>query len=129
MATAAAPQVNATDEPEMEEGNPSEHIKAMLLGILLLAGVVVLLIFGYLTFTYRRGGMIPLQALQTQFGTCGQPDVCSCLGYMEWLKVLNSPVVHPCGADISMPGGRGCFEPCLPFVELPDHVQWLYSTH
>ncbi|NXM39093.1 PDCD1 protein, partial [Gymnorhina tibicen] len=50
-----APQVNATDEPEMEEGNPSEHIKAMLLGILLLAGVVVLLIFGYLTFTYRRG--------------------------------------------------------------------------
>ncbi|NXD48892.1 PDCD1 protein, partial [Corvus moneduloides] len=52
----AAPQMNATDEPEMEEGNPSEHIKAMLLGILLLAGVVVLLIFGYLTFTYRRGG-------------------------------------------------------------------------
>ncbi|XP_041898436.1 programmed cell death protein 1 [Corvus kubaryi] len=51
----AAPQMNATDEPEMEEGNPSEHIKAMLLGILLLAGVVVLLIFGYLTFTYRRG--------------------------------------------------------------------------
>ncbi|XP_026647841.2 programmed cell death protein 1 [Zonotrichia albicollis] len=51
----AAPQVNATDEPEMEEGSPSEHIKAMLLGILLLAGVVVLLIFGYLTFTYRRG--------------------------------------------------------------------------
>uniref|UniRef100_A0A8C5J979 Ig-like domain-containing protein n=1 Tax=Junco hyemalis TaxID=40217 RepID=A0A8C5J979_JUNHY len=37
----AAPQVNATDEPEMEEGSPSEHIKAMLLGILLLAGVVV----------------------------------------------------------------------------------------
>ncbi|NXY02193.1 PDCD1 protein, partial [Pteruthius melanotis] len=52
----AAPQMNATDEPEMEEGNPSEHIKAMLLGILLLAGVVVLLIFSYLTFTYRRGG-------------------------------------------------------------------------
>ncbi|NWX58037.1 PDCD1 protein, partial [Promerops cafer] len=51
----AAPQMNATDEPEMEEGNPSEHIKAMLLGILLLAGVVVLLIFGFLTFTYRRG--------------------------------------------------------------------------
>ncbi|NXM14595.1 PDCD1 protein, partial [Ploceus nigricollis] len=51
----AAPQINATDEPEMEEGNPSEHIKAMLLGILLLAGVVVLLIFGYLTFMYRRG--------------------------------------------------------------------------
>ncbi|NWV21531.1 PDCD1 protein, partial [Origma solitaria] len=52
----AAPQMNATEEPEMEDGNPSEHIKAMLLGILLLAGVVVLLIFGYLTFTYGRGG-------------------------------------------------------------------------
>ncbi|NXB63613.1 PDCD1 protein, partial [Struthidea cinerea] len=51
----AAPQMNATDEPDMEEGNPSEHIKAMLLGILLLAGVIVLLIFGYLTFMCRRG--------------------------------------------------------------------------
>ncbi|NWI42576.1 PDCD1 protein, partial [Picathartes gymnocephalus] len=59
----AAPQMNATDEPEIEEGSPSEHIKAMLLGILLLAGVVVLLIFGYLTFTYSRGGMIPLEAM------------------------------------------------------------------
>ncbi|NXO09006.1 PDCD1 protein, partial [Oriolus oriolus] len=55
LVVTAAPQMNATDAPEMEEGNPSEHIKAMLLGILLLAGVVVLLIFGYLTFTYRRG--------------------------------------------------------------------------
>ncbi|NWV45500.1 PDCD1 protein, partial [Daphoenositta chrysoptera] len=55
LVVTAAPQVNATDEPEMEEGNPSGHVKAMLLGILLLAGVVVLLIFGYLTFTYRRG--------------------------------------------------------------------------
>ncbi|NWU19610.1 PDCD1 protein, partial [Dyaphorophyia castanea] len=51
----AAPRMNATEEPKMEEGNLSEHIKVMLLGILLLAGVVVLLIFGYLTFTYRRG--------------------------------------------------------------------------
>ncbi|RMC02072.1 hypothetical protein DUI87_21234 [Hirundo rustica rustica] len=51
----AAPQMNATDEPEMEEGSPSEHVKAMLLGILLLAGVVVLLIFGCLTLMYRRG--------------------------------------------------------------------------
>ncbi|NXS34813.1 PDCD1 protein, partial [Pomatostomus ruficeps] len=51
----AAPQMNATDEPEIEEGNPSEHIKALLLGILLLVGVVVLLISGYLIFTYRRG--------------------------------------------------------------------------
>lgn len=43
----------------MEESNPPDYIKAMLLGILLLFGVVVLLIFGYLTITYRRGGMIP----------------------------------------------------------------------
>ncbi|NXH93273.1 PDCD1 protein, partial [Pachycephala philippinensis] len=70
----AVPQMNATEEPEMEEGSSSEHIKAMLLGILLLAGVVMLLIFGYLTFTYRRGGMIPLEAMQTQFGTWAQPD-------------------------------------------------------
>ncbi|XP_023788789.1 programmed cell death protein 1 [Cyanistes caeruleus] len=52
---AAAPQRNTTDKQEMEEGNPPEHIKTMLLGILLLAGVVVLLIFGYLTLMYRRG--------------------------------------------------------------------------
>ncbi|NXD24818.1 PDCD1 protein, partial [Spelaeornis formosus] len=52
----AAPQRNATDEPEMQEGSPSEHIRAMFLGILLLAGAVVLLIFGYLTFMYRKGG-------------------------------------------------------------------------
>ncbi|XP_027541588.1 programmed cell death protein 1 isoform X1 [Neopelma chrysocephalum] len=51
----AAPEMNPTEEPEIEEGNPSDHIKAMLLGILLLAGVVLLLVFGYLTITYRRG--------------------------------------------------------------------------
>ncbi|KAJ7421258.1 programmed cell death protein 1 [Pitangus sulphuratus] len=51
----AAPEMNPTEEPEIEEGNLSDHIKAMLLGILLLAGVVLLLIFGYLTITYRRG--------------------------------------------------------------------------
>ncbi|NXD38500.1 PDCD1 protein, partial [Copsychus sechellarum] len=73
----AAPQMNATDKPEMEEGSPSEHIKAVLLGILVLAGVVVLLVFGYLIFMYRRGGMIPLEALQTQFGTWEKPPVVS----------------------------------------------------
>ncbi|NWV98159.1 PDCD1 protein, partial [Machaerirhynchus nigripectus] len=57
LVVTAAPQMNATVELEMEEGNPSEHLKAMLLGILLLSGVVVLLIFGYLTFMYRRGGV------------------------------------------------------------------------
>ncbi|NXF15291.1 PDCD1 protein, partial [Rhodinocichla rosea] len=92
----AAPQVNATDEPEMEEGNPSEHIKAMLLGILLLAGVVVLLIFGYLTFTYRRGGMIPLEATQTQFGTREKPPVVFVstvdYGVLEFQRDQHSPV-------------------------------------
>ncbi|XP_074010026.1 programmed cell death protein 1 [Numenius arquata] len=55
VVTAAPEKTNATDEPEMEEGNSPDHIKAVLLGILLLAGAVVLLIFGYLTVTYRRG--------------------------------------------------------------------------
>ncbi|NXV97554.1 PDCD1 protein, partial [Calonectris borealis] len=59
VVTAAPEKTNATDEPEMEESNPPDHVKAVLLGILLLAGAVVLLIFGYLTVTYRRGGMIP----------------------------------------------------------------------
>ncbi|XP_054061154.1 programmed cell death protein 1 isoform X2 [Rissa tridactyla] len=55
VVTAAPEKTNATEEPEMEEGNSPDHIKAVLLGILLLAGVVILLIFGYLTITYRRG--------------------------------------------------------------------------
>ncbi|NXH38011.1 PDCD1 protein, partial [Dicaeum eximium] len=92
----AAPQMNATDEPDMEEGNPSEHIKAMLLGILLLAGVVVLLIFGYLTFTYRRGGMIPLEAMQTQFGTWEKAPVESIptvdYGVLEFQRDQHTPV-------------------------------------
>ncbi|NWR58745.1 PDCD1 protein, partial [Bucorvus abyssinicus] len=59
VVTAAPEKTNATDEPEMEEGNTPDHIKATLLGILLLVGAVVLLIFGYVTITYKRGGMIP----------------------------------------------------------------------
>ncbi|KGL91961.1 Programmed cell death protein 1, partial [Charadrius vociferus] len=55
VVTAAPEKTNTTDEPEMEEGNPLDHIKAVLLGILLFTGAVVLLIFGYLTITYRRG--------------------------------------------------------------------------
>ncbi|NXJ02541.1 PDCD1 protein, partial [Psophia crepitans] len=55
VVTAAPEKTNSTDEPEMEEDNPLDHIKAVLLGILLLTGVAVLLIFGYLTITYRRG--------------------------------------------------------------------------
>ncbi|NXG10311.1 PDCD1 protein, partial [Sakesphorus luctuosus] len=54
LVVTAAPEMNPTEEPETEESSPSEHVKTMLLGILLLAGVVLLLIFGYLTFTYRR---------------------------------------------------------------------------
>ncbi|NXO49792.1 PDCD1 protein, partial [Aramus guarauna] len=54
VVTAAPEKTNTTDEPEMEEGNPLDHIKVVLLGILLLAGAVLLLIFGYLTVTYRR---------------------------------------------------------------------------
>ncbi|NWW90127.1 PDCD1 protein, partial [Rhynochetos jubatus] len=59
VVTAAPEKTNATNEPEIEKDNPLDHIKAVLLGILLLAGAVLLLIFGYLTITYRRGGMIP----------------------------------------------------------------------
>ncbi|OPJ85606.1 programmed cell death protein 1 [Patagioenas fasciata monilis] len=55
VVTAPPEKTNTTNEPEMEEGNPPDHFKALLLGILLLAGAVVLLIFGYLTVTYRRG--------------------------------------------------------------------------
>ncbi|NWS10836.1 PDCD1 protein, partial [Pachyramphus minor] len=64
----AAPEMNPTEEPEIEEGDPSDHIKVMLLGILLLAVVILLLIFGYLTITYRRGGMIPLRPCKPNLG-------------------------------------------------------------
>lgn len=147
MAIAAAPEkVNATDEPAMEEGNPPDHIKAVLLGILLLAGAVVLLIFGYLTVTYRRGGTIPCGGHAAPrgwglpwdlmgdahpanpVGTGGQADACSSLGYTGWFNVLNSAVAHPHGTGISMPRGEGCFGPCSPFVELPDHMLWLCTA-
>ncbi|NXW74219.1 PDCD1 protein, partial [Hirundo rustica] len=92
----AAPQMNATDEPEMEEGSPSEHVKAMLLGILLLAGVVVLLIFGCLTLMYRRGGMTPPETMQTQFGTWEKPPVVSVstvdYGVLEFQRDQHTPV-------------------------------------
>ncbi|NXF82581.1 PDCD1 protein, partial [Sclerurus mexicanus] len=55
LVVTAAPEMSPTEDPETEETNPSDHIKTMLLGILLLAGVVLLLIFSYLTITYRRG--------------------------------------------------------------------------
>ncbi|NXI43592.1 PDCD1 protein, partial [Galbula dea] len=54
VVTAAPAKTNTTNAPEVEEGIPLENTKAVLLGILLLDGVVVLLMFGYLTVTYRR---------------------------------------------------------------------------
>ncbi|NXE51760.1 PDCD1 protein, partial [Casuarius casuarius] len=63
VVTAAPEKTNATDEPQTEEGDPPDHIKAVLVGILLLVGAVVLLIFGYLTVTYRRGGKNTLRTL------------------------------------------------------------------
>ncbi|XP_066049959.1 programmed cell death protein 1 isoform X2 [Chamaea fasciata] len=91
----AAPQINATDEPEMEEGNPSEHVKAMLLGILLLAGVAVLLIFGYLTLMYRRGDVQkPLS--ENMPAKEEKPPVVSIstvdYGVLEFQRDLHSPV-------------------------------------
>uniref|UniRef100_A0A8B9MI04 Ig-like domain-containing protein n=1 Tax=Accipiter nisus TaxID=211598 RepID=A0A8B9MI04_9AVES len=55
VVTAAPEKTNATDEPEMEEGSAPNHSRAVLVGILLLTGAVVLLIFGYLTIMYQRG--------------------------------------------------------------------------
>ncbi|NWR84898.1 PDCD1 protein, partial [Furnarius figulus] len=55
LVVTAAPEMSPTEESDMEESNTSDHIKTVLLGILLLAGVVLLLIFGYLTIMYRRG--------------------------------------------------------------------------
>ncbi|NWS27807.1 PDCD1 protein, partial [Polioptila caerulea] len=101
----AAPQMNATDEPEMEEGNSSEHIQTMLLGILLLAGVVVLvvLIFGYLTFTHRGGGMVPPETMQTQFGTWEKPPVVSVstvdYGVLEFQRDQCTPVPPKTSAE------------------------------
>ncbi|XP_069720711.1 programmed cell death protein 1 isoform X1 [Phaenicophaeus curvirostris] len=55
VVTAAPEKTNATDDPEMEEINPPDYVNTMLLGILLLAGMVGLLIFGCLTVMYRKG--------------------------------------------------------------------------
>ncbi|NWU41799.1 PDCD1 protein, partial [Hylia prasina] len=90
----AAPQMNATDEPEMEEGNPSEHVKAMLLGILLLAGVAVLLIFGYLISMYRRGDV--QKPLSENMPAEEKPSVVSIstvdYGVLEFQRDQHSPV-------------------------------------
>ncbi|KAM4659763.1 programmed cell death protein 1 isoform 1-T1 [Amazona ochrocephala] len=65
VVTAAPEKMNATDGPTMEESSLSGYIKATLLGILLLVGAVVLLIFGYVTITYRRGDVQKPQSEKT----------------------------------------------------------------
>ncbi|KAM8804854.1 programmed cell death protein 1 [Eudromia elegans] len=57
VVTEAPEKKNATDEPHIDDGNTPDYTKAVLMGILLLAGAVVLFIFGYLTVTYRRGNV------------------------------------------------------------------------
>lgn len=57
---AAAPEkINTTEEPGMEDSSPPSHIKAVILGVLLLGCVVVLVVLGYCIVTYRRGGGEP----------------------------------------------------------------------
>lgn len=103
MAIAAALEMtNPTDKPEIEEGSPPDHIKPVLLSILLLAGLVVLLIFGYITVVHRRGGMMscggrglpgdlmvdahPADPAET----CSQTGARNSLGYRSWFNVLSS---------------------------------------
>ncbi|NWY01312.1 PDCD1 protein, partial [Nothoprocta ornata] len=57
VVTEAPEKKNATDEPHIDNGNSPDYTKAVLMGILLLAGAAALLVFGYLTITYRRGSM------------------------------------------------------------------------
>ncbi|KGL81011.1 Programmed cell death protein 1, partial [Tinamus guttatus] len=57
IVTEALEKTSATDEPYTDDGNTPDYTKAVLMGILLLAGAFVLLIFGYLTVVYRRGSM------------------------------------------------------------------------
>uniref|UniRef100_A0A8C0ENS2 Ig-like domain-containing protein n=1 Tax=Bubo bubo TaxID=30461 RepID=A0A8C0ENS2_BUBBB len=75
----APEKMNATDEPEMEEGNPPDYIKAVLLGILLLAGVVVLLIFA----------LALLGCFRTGFNTCCKKGACT--GDVGYLWMMNCP--------------------------------------
>jgi len=89
MAITAAPEkTSATDAPDTEESNNLDHIKALLLGTLMLAGVVVLLIFGYLTVTYRRGGMNP-------YGGCATSRSWGLPGYLTGLCLANKPSLKP----------------------------------
>ncbi|XP_013050415.3 programmed cell death protein 1 isoform X1 [Anser cygnoides] len=55
VVTAAPEKINTTEEPGVEDSSPPSHIKAVILGVLLLGCVVVLVVLGYCIVTYRRG--------------------------------------------------------------------------
>ncbi|OXB57193.1 hypothetical protein ASZ78_000927 [Callipepla squamata] len=54
VVTEAPEKTNVIDELDEEESSPPDHIKAVLLGTLLLPGVIVLLLFGYIIINNRR---------------------------------------------------------------------------
>ncbi|NWH70728.1 PDCD1 protein, partial [Piaya cayana] len=97
VVTAAPEKTNATDDSEMEEINPSDYVNTMLLGILLLAGMVGLLIFGCLTVMYRKGGMIPHRGFFSQVEE--RPPVVSVstvdYGVLEFQRTQVSPETWP----------------------------------
>ncbi|KAI6063023.1 Programmed cell death protein 1 [Aix galericulata] len=55
LVLAAPEKINTTEEPGVEDSSPPSHIKAVILGVLLLGCVVVLVVLGYCLVTYRRG--------------------------------------------------------------------------
>ncbi|NXG46248.1 PDCD1 protein, partial [Psilopogon haemacephalus] len=74
VVTAAPEKTNPTDEPEMEEGNLPDHVKPVVLSILLFAALVVLLIFGYIAVLHRRGGTIPCAVINHPGGVSLQKE-------------------------------------------------------
>lgn len=124
-ALAAAPEkINITEEPGVEDSSPPSHIKAVILGVLLLGCVVVLVVLGYCLVTYRRGGgdhgdpphraeglgvhqrtrgVMLLQ--QTQLGPGGR---WICGVHVGWFGCPNSSVACLCGTGISVLMGQGC---------------------
>ncbi|XP_035168033.1 programmed cell death protein 1-like isoform X2 [Oxyura jamaicensis] len=59
LVVTAPEKINTTEEPGVEDSSPPSHIKAVILGVLLLGCVVVLVVLGYCVVTYRRGGGEP----------------------------------------------------------------------
>ncbi|XP_021249584.1 programmed cell death protein 1 [Numida meleagris] len=54
VVTEALEKTNTVEEPDKEESSPPDHVKAVLLGSLLLSGVIVLLLFGYIIINNRK---------------------------------------------------------------------------